>query len=177
MKIASFFRFLSTRTLSINPKDMLPAGYNYELKKSLTYYEFNSEGPKGKIKKVVVYNFVGTWDKILHFNLGFGDYDTKTGKINDLNVSNNKDRDKILVTVANTTLKFTRHFPDCRLLMEGSTPSRTRLYQIYIAKYLAEIKKLFDIQGLVHNEYWEAFVPGHSYIAFMLIRKNNLNLP
>jgi hypothetical protein len=55
----------------------------YELKaeESLMVFEFVSEGPKGKIRKLV--QFGETNLKGL-YNLAFGDLDTATGEINDL---------------------------------------------------------------------------------------------
>ena len=67
---------------------------------------------------------------ITYFNLGFGDQDESTGKINDLTISNNSDTDRILATVAATILEFTAHFPDAIVYVKGSTPARTRLYQM-----------------------------------------------
>ena len=79
----------------------------YELKSnpnSLSF-EFYSEGPKGRIKKVIQFNKLNVAGETI-YNLGFGDFNSKTEKIDDLVVSNNKDRDKILATVASSVLTF-----------------------------------------------------------------------
>lgn len=70
---------------------------------------------------------------IVYFNLGFGDLNQKTGKVDDLAVTNNLDREKILATIAATVLECTRHFPDIMIYAQGSTRVRTRLYQIGIS--------------------------------------------
>jgi hypothetical protein len=95
-------------------------------------YGFFSEGPMGKIRKVVRYEKIGN-DL---FNLGFGDWDEGLQGANDSNRSNNEDRDKVLNTVASTAIVFTNQFPNAQLFVEGSTLARTRLYQMGIAHNL-----------------------------------------
>jgi len=74
-------------------------------------YGFFSEGPMGKIRKVVRYEKIGN-DL---FNLGFGDWDEGLQGANDSNRSNNEDRDKVLNTVASTAIVFTDQFPNSQL--------------------------------------------------------------
>ena len=50
-------------------------------------FEFYSEGPKGKIKKAIIYTPLNT-EGTKYYNLAFGDLNDKTGKIDDLSVSN-----------------------------------------------------------------------------------------
>jgi len=57
-------------------------------------YEFYSEGPKGNIKKTVIYSQI---EEDL-FNLAFGEWNEKLQKLDDSVRSNNGDRDKILAT-------------------------------------------------------------------------------
>ncbi len=80
--------------------------YQYTRSKTFLDFEFESEGPKGKITKIVRYSLQNA-NGISYCNLGFGDLNTATGKIDDLVISNNKDRSKILATVAATVLEFT----------------------------------------------------------------------
>ena len=89
-------------------------------------FEFDSEGPNGIIRKVVRFSPKNS-NGITYFNLGFGDLDFKTGTINDQSISNNKDRDRILATVASTVSAFTEQYPDAIVYAKGSTPVRTRL--------------------------------------------------
>jgi hypothetical protein len=128
------------------------------------FYEFYSEGPKGRIKKVVIYRkAIGLRDNI--FNLAFGDWDEKFQRLDDRVVSNNNDRQKILATVASTVLQFMKYHPDAIVYAEGSTPSRTRLYQMGITAYLSEISKHLDVYGF-RLEDWEPFQPGKNFEAF-----------
>lgn len=61
--------------------------YIYRFSLEFPQYEFESEGPKGTIKKVVRYNKMKGSENL--YNLAFGDLDEKTGEINDFITSNN----------------------------------------------------------------------------------------
>ena len=67
---------------------------------------------------------------------------------------------------------FTSNFPNAKVLIIGSTNSRTRLYQMAIGRYFIEIEKYFDIQGL-RNGVWELFRHGINYDAFLAKKKIN----
>ena len=109
---------------------------------------------------------------ITYFNLGFGDLNPITAKIDDLVISNNKDRSKILATVAATVLAFTQHFPDMMVYAEGSTPVRTRLYQIGITTHWEQIKPLLEVYGYTGGK-WEKFKRTAKYEAFIVLRKKS----
>jgi len=110
-------------------------------------YEFESIGPKGNIRKFVLYQRIGSQNSSF-YNLSFGDWDEIKNEMNDCITSNNNDSKKVLFTVAVTTKLFTTHFPNATILIEGSTKSRTRLYQMSIVQNLQEIEKYFKILGL-----------------------------
>lgn len=129
-------------------------------------YEFFSEGPKGRIKKTIIYSQIE--DNL--FNLAFGDWNEDLNKLDDSTRSNNGDRDKILATVASTAIDFTDRFPQVEIFTEGSTPARTRLYQMGINDNLEEIDKDFEVQGYTEQE-WEPFRKGVNYEAFLIKRK------
>jgi hypothetical protein len=136
-------------------------------------YKFDSIGPNGIIRKVVSYRRINSLSKN-YYNLSFGDWDKINGKVNDTIVSNNNDTKKILFTVGLTALQFVNHFPTAEVFIEGSTISRTRLYQMTIRQHFIEIDKLFDLRGL-RNGKWEKFKPGINFEAFLLKKKfNNL---
>lgn len=145
--------------------------YDYEIGKSYKQYEFYSTGPNGNIRKIIMYRYLGRWEGIDYYNLGFGDYDERVKKVNDLSISDNQDMEKVLATVAFTTLTFFTHFPGCKIIAEGSTPGRTRLYQMGISKHHKTISEIFDIQGLTHNEGWIEFKRGRNYLAFSITEK------
>jgi hypothetical protein len=133
------------------------------------YYEFYSEGPKGVIKKVV--EFFRLLDQELEvYNLSFGDWEENTKRIDDRVASNNADRDKVLATVAATVLDFMKTHPGAAIFAIGSTTSRTRIYQMGIARTWNEITPLFEVQGYILNT-WQPFQKGVNYNAFLLKSK------
>lgn len=132
-------------------------------------YEFQSYGPNGIIKKVVYYTEIEPGI----FNLAFGDWDKTEQKIKDNTRSNNADRDKVLATVAYTTIDFIEHHPNAVLFAQGETPAKTRLYQMGIAANKKEISQLFNIMAFTAGN-WEPFKEGKNYEAFALKAKENL---
>ncbi|MEO5562683.1 MAG: hypothetical protein ABIR18_04590 [Chitinophagaceae bacterium] len=129
-------------------------------------FEFDSEGPKGKIRKVA--RFVEMGPNL--YNFGFGDLDNTTGVLNDIIVSNNGDASKILATVVDIINDFTKRFPGAIIFVEGVTHSRTRWYQMSINKNLDEIENNFEIFGY-RKEQWEYFQKGQNYEAFFARRR------
>ncbi|HEX4374075.1 MAG TPA: hypothetical protein VHZ50_12295 [Puia sp.] len=88
-------------------------------------FQFQSEGPNGIIEMVVQFTQTNNPDI---FNLAFGAL-KKDGAIDDVTTNNNKDRNKILATIAATVYEFTATYPDKTVFFCGSTPERTRLYR------------------------------------------------
>lgn len=125
--------------------------------------------PNGKIKKVVRFTPRNAGG-VTYFNLGFGDWNETKRRIDDRAISNNHDRDKILATVAFVVLEFTAHFADVWVYAQGSTPARTRLYQMGIAAYWNEIVALLNVFGYANGK-WESFRKHINYEAFIVIRK------
>jgi hypothetical protein len=141
--------------------------YYVEASRSLLKFEFYSEGPKGKIKKQVVFKpFENNPDV---FNLGFGDVDA-TGEINDTSITNNQDSQKVLATIALTVFKFYEKHPNCYVFATGSTKTRTRLYRIGLTNNLEEIRNDFEIYGFIQKS-WEPFEKGCDYEAFLIKKK------
>lgn len=134
-------------------------------------YEFLSDGPNGYIKKVIHFKAIG--DNL--FNLAFGDWSEFEQGINDKVRSNNYDRDKVMATVAGTVIEFLNHYPCATVFAVGSTPSRTRLYQMGISANWQEINQSFIIEGLINNE-WQPFERIKNYQAFMARKNNIVNL-
>lgn len=143
--------------------------YLYKSEDKFQIFKFFSEGPKGKVEKIVEYSITGT---VNVYNLGFGDYDENIGGINDLIVTNNGDSQKVLATVASTIYAFSEKHPKAWIFATGSTSVRTRLYRMGITNNLIQIKEDFEIYGLTGNGIWEEFVVGEDYEAF-LVKKIN----
>jgi hypothetical protein len=145
------------------------SAYKARLIKRLWSFEFYSEGPKGKIKKVVSftpYNAAGR----TCFNLCFGDWDEMRQMVDDLIITDNKDSLKVLVTVAQIVLSFADLYPETFIYLKGSTPARTRMYQMEIKRFWSEISALFIVYGYANNE-WQLFLKNSQYDAFMILRK------
>ncbi len=104
-------------------------------------YEFYSEGPKGKIKKGIIYTEI---ENNL-YNLAFGDWNEVKQRIDDEARTNNNDRDKVLATVAWSIIDFINFHPHASVFFQGSTSSRTRLYQMKIAENREDYNELFEI--------------------------------
>ena len=143
--------------------------YNLITSRDRIEFQFNSKGPNGMIKKGVIYTLHKV-SGLTYYNLAFGDLDEETGDINDFSISNNNDRDKILATVAITILKFTESFPDALIYAKGSTPSRTRLYQMSIGLNYDEVSEYLKVYGL-QKDRWNSFEKNVNYEAFIVLRK------
>ena len=144
--------------------------YKYSASDTFLDFEFESEGPKGKVRKIVRYSPQNAGG-VTYFNLGFGDLNPKTGKIDDLAITNNRDREKILATIAATVLEFTEHFPDVMVYAKGSTAARTRLYQIGISANWKEIEALLHVFGYEQTKGWQPFQRNINFQAFLVKRK------
>lgn len=129
-------------------------------------FTFDSVGHKGTIKKIVQYSKLT--DQV--YNLGFGDYNQETGKIDDSIKTNNGDSQKVLITVVATLYDFTGKYPDKYVFATGSNSVRTRLYRMGISNNIEELKQDFEVYGL-KNKQWETFIIGEDYQGFLVKRK------
>ncbi len=141
--------------------------YALKAERSLTTFEFVSEGPKGAIRKLI--QFQPTNEPGL-YNLAFGDKDAETDELNDLAVSNNGDTDKVLATVVAALYAFFDHHPDAFVYATGSTAARTRLYRRGISRFQQEMRADFYLYGQVGNDFPE-FEVGKKYDGFLAQRK------
>lgn len=143
--------------------------YEIEAASSFLRFEFYSTGPKGRVKKQVIFKAFENNPTV--FNIGFGDVD-KEGNINDLIITGNDDSQKVLATVALTIIKFFEKYPSCYVFATGSTKGRTRLYRIGISNNIKEIEETFDVFGFINNK-WEKFEKGSDYEAFLVSLSSN----
>lgn len=133
-------------------------------------FQFISEGPKGKIKKVV--QFTKTQNDDI-YNLAFGNLN-KDNSTDDETANDNKDRNKILATVAATVYEFTAQYPDKMIFFCGTTPERTRLYRMALTVNFEELKNDFKIFGVLKGiDSFEkvTFKKGVDYYGFIVKRK------
>ena len=125
---------------------------------------YKRQAQKGKLRKKLCSHRLKTR------RFGIWALDTTSGTISDSIISNNGDRNQILATVASATFIFSEHHPSALIYIEGSTPSRTRLYRIGIASYFEDISETFVVWGLFNNE-WQSFQINKAYDAFLVKRK------
>jgi hypothetical protein len=145
--------------------------YDCQVVEGTDSFVFESIGPKGAIKKVVNYqHFDRRIGNIQVVNLAFGDWNEETQNIDDMVVSNNNDRDKVLATVAGTVLTYMEKNVRTAVYATGSTTSKTRLYQMGINAYRSEIEQLFQVFGLKEDE-WYPFQHGYNYEAFLILKR------
>lgn len=142
----------------------------YQLKTSnnIKVFEFVSEGPKGRIEKIIQFSETNLKG---FYNLAFGDINPVTGKLDDEAISNNGDMDKILATIVAAVLAFTERNPDAYVYATGSTSARTRIYRMGISKYYEEIVDSFQLFGETENDL-ETFEKNKDYDGFVVIRKS-----
>ena len=138
-----------------------------------TLFAFSSQGKNGVIIKIVTYQETGKMiDGNEVYNLAFGDYDSETGQLDDMAISDNGDMERVLATVAQTVILFFQHNPDIIVEAKGSTPARTRLYQMLITKYIAELFSFADIYGFNDEiDKFEVFAKGKKYSRFLARKK------
>ncbi|WP_207515337.1 DUF6934 family protein [Longitalea luteola] len=105
----------------------------------LRIFEFVSIGKFGAIRKRI--SFMPTSLPYV-YNLAFGDIN-KDGEIDDISISDNGDRNKILATLAKVLDQYTYKYPERFIYFRGSTKERTRLYRMAIGLNLEELSESF----------------------------------
>jgi hypothetical protein len=127
--------------------------------------------PNGRVKKVIDYQQIENEDSdVERYNLCFGDWDERVEDMCDLRITNNSDRKKVLATVAKTVISFTEKKPEAIIYGVGSTPARTRLYQMSINSNWEEVNRFFIVRGKIDNN-WELFRHNKNYEEILVFRK------
>lgn len=140
--------------------------YSLETDQNNLIFEFYSEGPKGKILKIVEYQQIG--DRV--YNLAFGDSVNNSKDFDDFVITNNGDTEKVLATVASTLYIFFEHHEGTIVVAEGITKSRTRLYRRYLSIFLELIELEFDLLGELDGK-TERFRKDVNYQFFIISKK------
>lgn len=76
----------------------------------------------------------------------------------------------MLATVAKTVVDFMQRYPGSIILAKGSTPARTRLYQMGISQFWSEIAILFEIK-VFKDDNWHPYERGKNFEAFFIVKK------
>ena len=146
---------------------MKPQSYDIKNTDDSFTYEFDSRGPKGAIKKMILFKRHEQQDV---FELIFGDFDNNTQSVDVNTVTDNGDRNKIIATVIECVRIFFQHQPGAWVVFRGSSISRNRLYRAAISNNIELFSKDFDLFGIT-NVGMEPFVKTGAYIAFAIARK------
>jgi hypothetical protein len=132
-----------------------------------TAFDFTSQGKKGAIRKRIFFEAIEA-DNV--YNLTLGDVD-ENGELDDLAISNNGDRNKILATVVEAFGNYTTKYPDRWIFFKGSTKGRTRLYRMVVGLHLEDLSTCFEINAIV-NEEIVPFTKNMEISGFLIKRKN-----
>lgn len=139
-------------------------------------YQFFSQGPRGDFEMRVIFSREFYEARHDLYNLAFGCWDFDKEDIDDQVELRNKDADKVLSTVAHIALHFLRQNSTAFIFAQGSTPSRTRKYQMGISRYIKEAPSYLRIEGLVQDDgsqikpHWARFESGINYKAFIFYK-------
>ncbi|HEY8897670.1 MAG TPA: hypothetical protein VIM79_22750, partial [Niastella sp.] len=113
--------------------------------KDLSVVNFISKGKNGDIPKRIAFT---TTELINVYNLELCNID-EDGEPDDLKMSDNGDRNKILATVYYVVDIYTKKHPERWILFSGNTKGKTRLYRMAIGLHLEELSNKFEIFGFV----------------------------
>ena len=141
--------------------------YPFTFQQEALRFEFVSVG-KREIKKAILYSATNI-PNLYSLTLS----DIRDDNSLDIHAtSNNGDMPKILATASQTIYHFFSHYPGSIIGFTGSTPSRTRLYQIAIARELDQALDRFKIWGIrADNSRPEPFQRNSSYKSFFITLK------
>lgn len=135
---------------------------------------FFSEGPNGKFELRTFITRVKDDPRQDLFNVGFGVWYPEKQKVDDKIQTRNEDMRLILGTIAAISLDFLQKYPFAYLYAEGSTLTRTRLYQREISKILDELPEDLNLHGLVKTDDigFVKFRKGINFDGFLLSLNN-----
>ena len=142
--------------------------YSFEVLEDAYRFTFNSVGQNGVIPKIIIYSKTDLPD---YYNLALGDVRTD-GTVDVFSKSNNGDMEKILATVIQTLMVFLAYHPEANVFFAGSTPTRTRLYQIVLNKEIDKVDSTLKVLGL-YEDYLEPFEPNKNYEGFVVSKKKS----
>ncbi|MCE7063270.1 DUF6934 family protein [Dyadobacter sp. CY343] len=141
-------------------------------------FQFFSTGPKGIFELHVHFQQIG--ERI--FNLAFGVWDQTTETVDDSYNLRNQDTDIILATVGRIALDFLDEYCPCDVFAVGSTPGRTRKYQMGISHHISNLTEKYRVLGFLAStedvfdyldskESWREIEQGVNYKAFLITSK------
>jgi hypothetical protein len=89
--------------------------------------------------------------------------------------SNNGDTEEVLSTAAKSVAFFLSDHAEAKVVIEASTSSRTRLYQIAIGREIEDMGEYLEVSGF-DGENLEVFRSGRNYKKFIIsLRKDQFD--
>ncbi|MGK7392903.1 MAG: DUF6934 family protein [Candidatus Cyclobacteriaceae bacterium M2_1C_046] len=157
---------------------------------------FESNGTR-QIIKAIEYTYIQKMDGVPVFNLGFGDYDIKSGEILDSINSNNGDMYKVFNTVLTTVPKFFKLNKEAAIFVQGSDGTdnfmkicketckkdcenicrnmnrRINTYRYFVNKNFDQLSKEYIFFGLTggDNPDFVQYVPHNEYSGILVYKK------
>lgn len=129
-------------------------------------FRFQSIGKRGVLDKVV--EFIQIAPDI--HNLALLDYDPITNEFSDISVTDNGDMPEVIATVITIIRSFLSSNSNQKVYFEGSTPARTRLYQIAISQVFDPGESDLSIEGYKDGQ-WVGFEPNIRFEGFLVKKK------
>jgi hypothetical protein len=161
-------------------------------------YFFISKGPNDVVK-AVEYFYFADYNGRKVYNLGFGDYNIATDKIDDKNCTDNGDAYHVFNTILSTVPEFFNSFADAAVMVTGSDSSdefeqgcrqtcrrkncnsicrkkhqRIRTYCSYVSREYDSLLKEFEFYGGIQTRdgtVIERFMKNALYESVLLIKK------
>jgi hypothetical protein len=148
----------------------LPSYTISEIAEDHSTYKFFSEGPNGRISKIIIFSEFYAGGNI--YNVALGDV-MRNDRISDTNVSNNGDIRKIFATVAQVLMDYTSIYPERTIFFQGSDVEGRRIsvYHRAISQYYHLLQKELIVEGITNHEVKELFNPNGQYAFFLIRRK------
>lgn len=143
---------------------MKEESYPFHLVEVKTTYEFESKSEIKTIQKLIEFSLFDPGTQT--FNVALVDV-LPDGTVSDRVISNNSDMPKVLSTVFKAIYTFLLQNIRAKVFIGGSTPSRTRLYQMVISKFLPDIEQTFTVLGYTEDSV-EYFKKNKNYASFLI---------
>ena len=130
------------------------------------HFDFISVGKKGEIYKRVTFIEL----EYGFFNMGLGDLNPESAEVDYFSVSDNGDRNTILATVSEIIESFFELYPTHTIYFNGTSNSRTRLYQMAINHFYDELSERFHILGELDDK-MTRFKRNTNFKSFLILKK------
>jgi hypothetical protein len=141
--------------------------YPYQASEDYLSFTFQSISEKRIVRKKAEFLLIS--DDLCNF--AFGDL-TDKNQIDDRAVTDNKDMNMVLATIIQILLEFLETHKNKAVYFQGSTTSRTRMYQIILRKEKPNWENKLIVYGIFNDEIMP-YETDFAFDAFIVKQKNN----